>query len=404
MANVLLTIDMITREALRVLANKLGLVGRVNRQYDKQYANDGAKIGSVLRIRKPERKLVTRGAALVVQPANQDWTTLAVSNQAQISLAFTSAERTMSLDNFSKLFIEPCMSQMAAYIDNDVAQGVIQYIGQTVGIPGTTPATANVLMAGMQKLDEAAVPRDSRYTVVNPAANAALVLGMTGFFNPQQTISNQFKEGMMGANVLGYKEIAMSQSIGQFTTGTRVAATVATTVTTNGQTTLALTLSGGTATDTIKAGDVFTVGSVFSVNPQTRQTTGSLYQFVALADAVGVGSAITVTVPAMYGPDQALATINSFPQSGATITFVGGAALTYPQNLIFQEDAITFATADLEMPDAGTGVKGSRMNYDGLSVRILNFYDGQNDRQVTRFDILYGFGVIRPEMACRLVG
>lgn len=403
MANVLLTIDMITREALRVLANKLALVGRVNRQYDKQYANDGAKIGSTLRIRKPERKLVTRGAALVVQPANQDWTTLTVSNQAQISLAFTSAERTMSLDNFSKLFIEPCMSQMAAFIDNDVAQGVIQYIGQTVGTPGTTPATANVLMAGMQKLDEAAVPRDNRYTVVNPAANAALVLGMSGFFNPQQTISNQFKDGMMGANVLGYKEIAMSQSIGQFTTGTRTSGTVANAVATNGQTTIDLTGLG--ANGTINAGDVFTVANVFSVNPQTRQTTGALYQFVVLANVIASGGgAATVTVPAMYGPDQALANINSFPQAGAAATFVGGAALTYPQNLIFQEDAITFATADLEMPDTGTGVKGSRMNYDGLSVRILNFYDGQNDRQVTRFDILYGFGVIRPEMACRLVG
>lgn len=401
MANSLLTIDMITREALRVLANKLVVTRNVNRQYDSSFAKEGAKIGSTLRIRKPDRVLVTDGAALVVQEENQQWTTLTVSSQKHIGVAFSSAEQVMSLDDYSKIILEPRISQLAATIDADVATGVIKYIAQSVGTPGTTPATSLVLLNGQQKLNEAAAPDMMRYCTVNPAANAALVEGMKGFFNPSGTISRQFKTGMMGEGVLGYDEIAMSQSIGSFTTGSRVAATTSSAVTTEGATTIALTISGGTATDTIKAGDVFTIANCYAVNPQTRVTTGSLYQFVVLADATASGSAVTVTVAPMYSAAHALATVDALPANSKTVTFVGSASTAYPQNLIYQQDAITFATADLVLPD---NTQASRAVHDGISLRVVKDYDIINDRQICRLDVLYGYGVIRPELAVRLWG
>src|SRR5687767_11061096 len=153
MANSILTPDMITREALRILQNKLVLTRNVNRQYDKSFANEGAKIGSTLRIRKPDRALVSDGAALQVQDENQQYTTLTVSSQKHIGLSFTSAELTMSIDEFSKLIIEPRVAQLAATIDADVANA-FKYIGQSVGTPGTTPATSAVLLAANQKLNE----------------------------------------------------------------------------------------------------------------------------------------------------------------------------------------------------------------------------------------------------------
>ena len=53
MANTILTPDVITREALRVLHEKLTFVGAINKQYDSSFAKSGAKIGDTLRIRKP---------------------------------------------------------------------------------------------------------------------------------------------------------------------------------------------------------------------------------------------------------------------------------------------------------------------------------------------------------------
>jgi hypothetical protein len=389
---------MITRKALEILENSLVLTRTVNRQYDDSFAVEGAKIGSTLRIRLPDRALVTDGAALQVQDDNEQYTTLAVSSQKHIGVNFTTAELTMQLDDFADRVLKPRISQLAASIDADVANS-FKYIGNSVGTPGTTPATSLVLLQAQQKLNENAAVMSPRYATVNPAANAALIEGMKGLFNPVSAISKQFKNGMFGEGILGYDELNMSQSIKQFTTGSRTGTvTVNATVSTEGSTTVVLTGLGST---TIKAGDVFTIANVFAVNPQTRESTGSLYQFVALAD-VTASTTASVTVPAMYSAGQALATVDALPQSGAAVTFVGAASTQYPQNLIYHKDAIAFATADLLMPQ---GVDmASRQVHNGISLRIVRQYDINNDRLPCRIDVLYGYSVIRPQMAVRLWG
>jgi hypothetical protein len=402
MSNSILTIDMITRKALEILENNLVLTRNVNRAYDDSFAVQGAKIGSTLRIRLPDRALVTDGAALQVQDDNEQFTTLTVSNQKHIGVNFTTAEMTMQLDDFAERVLKPRISQLASSIDADVANS-FRNIYQSVGTPGVTPATSAVLLAAQQKLNEAAAVMSPRYATVNPAANAGLVEGMKGLFNPTDTISRQFKNGMMGMGVLGFDEINMSQSIKQFTTGSRNATgTVGTTVTAQGSNTIVLAGVGNALT--IKAGDVFTVAGVFAVNPQTRESTGSLQQFVVVADVTSsAGGAATVTVsPAMYTSTHALATIDSFPASGAVTTFVGAASSQYPQNLVYHKDAITFATADLLMPQ---GVDmASRQVHNGISMRIVRQYDINNDRLPCRIDVLYGYSVIRPQMGVRLWG
>ncbi len=398
MSNSILTIDMITRKALEILENNLVLTRTVNRQYDDSFAVEGAKIGSTLRIRLPDRALVTDGAALQVQDDNEQYTTLTVSSQKHIGVNFTTAELTMQLDDFAERVLKPRISQLAASIDADVANS-FKYIGNSVGTPGTTPATSLVLLQAQQKLNENAAVMSPRYATVNPAANAALIEGMKGLFNPVSAISKQFKNGMFGEGILGYDELNMSQSVKQFTTGSRAGTvTVSTSVTTEGSTTIVLTGLGST---TIKAGDVFTIGSVYAVNPQTRESTGSLYQFVALAD-VTASTTASVTVPAMYSAGQALATVDALPVSGAAVTFYGSASTQYPQNLIYHRDAIAFATADLLMPQ---GVDmASRQVHNGISLRVVRQYDINNDRLPCRIDVLYGYSVIRPQMAVRLWG
>ncbi len=400
MANSILTIDMITRKALEILENSLVITRTVNRQYDDSFAVQGAKIGSTLRIRLPDRALVTDGAALQVQDDNEQFTTLTVSSQKHIGVNFTTAELTMQLDDFAERVLKPRISQLASSIDADVANS-FKSIYQSVGTPGTTPGTSLVLLQSQQKLNEAAAVMAPRYATVNPAANAGLVEGMKGLFNPTNTISRQFKNGLMGEGVLGFEEISMSQSIKQHTTGTRTGShTVTSAVTAQGSTTILIT---GTGTQTIKQGDVFTVANVYAVNPQTRESTGSLQQFVATADATATGGAYTVSVsPAMYTSGHALATIDAFPQASAVVTFLGSASTQYPQNLIYHKDAITFATADLLMPQ---GVDmASRQVHNGISMRIVRQYDINNDRLPCRIDVLYGFSVIRPQMGVRLWG
>lgn len=400
MSNSLLTIDMITNKALQILENELVITRNVNRAYDDSFAVQGAKIGSTLRIRLPDRALVTDGAALQVQDDQEQYTTLTVASQKHVGVNFTTAELTMQLDDFADRVLKPRISQLAASIDADVANA-FKGIYQSVGTPGTTPATSLVLLQAQQKLNEAAAGMSPRYATVNPAANAGLVEGMKGFFNPTGTISRQFKSGMMGEGVLGFDEVAMSQSIKNHTTGAwGTGITVTSTVSTQGSTSLHISFTGSSKTWAV--GDVFTVDNVYSVNPQTRESTGALQQFVVTAAGGGSSTATLTVSPAMYTSGQALATITAFPQTNATVTMLGSASTAYPQNLVYHKDAITFATADLLMPQ---GVDmAARKVHNGISMRIVRQYDINNDRLPCRIDVLYGYSVIRPQMACRLWG
>ena len=400
MSNSILTIDMITRKALEILENNLVITRNVNRQYDNSFAVEGAKIGSTLRIRLPDRALVTDGAALQVQDDNEQYTTLTVASQTHIGVNFTSAELTMQLDDFAERVLKPRVSQLAASIDADVANAY-KNIYASVGTPGTTPSTSLVLLQAQQKLNEAAAVMNPRYATVNPAANAGLVEGMKGFFNPVDTISKQFKAGMMGTGVLGYDEINMSQSIVNHTNGDwGTGITVTSTISTQGASQIGISFTGSAKTWNV--GDVFTIANVFAVNPQTRQSTGSLQQFVVTEDLTASSTGTLKISPAIYTSTQALATVNSFPQSGAAITMLGNANSQYAQNLVYHKDAITFATADLILPQ---GVDmASRQVHNGISMRIVRQYDINNDRLPCRIDVLYGYSVIRPQMACRMWG
>jgi hypothetical protein len=399
MSNSLLTIDMITRKSLEILENNLVITRNVNRQYDDSFAVEGAKIGSTLRIRLPDRALVTDGAALQVQDDNEQFTTLTVSSQKHIGINFTSAELTMQLDDFAERVLKPRISQLASTVDADVANAY-KLIGNTVGTPGQAPATALVLLQAQQKLNENAATMSPRYATVNPAANAGLVNGLSGFFNPTDVISRQFKNGMMGEQVLGYEEVNMSQSIKVHTCGTRAATgnTTGAAVTAEGATTLTLTVGSG---ETIAAGDVFTIADCFAANPQTRESTGSLFQFVALSSSTSSTTA-TVTVAPMYSASNALCTMVSLPATSKAVVFVGAASTSYPQNMVYHRDAIAFATADLLLPQ---GVDmASRAVHNGISLRVVRQYDINNDRMPCRVDVLYGYNTIRPQMGCRIWG
>lgn len=401
MANTILTRQEITREFLRLLINNLVAVRSINRQYDNQFAKSGGKIGSDLKIRLPNQYAIRTGATMSVQDTTQRSTTLTVANQIGVDVQFSSVELTLSLDDFSKNVLEPAAATLGNEMDRLIC-ALYKDVFMSVGTPGTTPATAATILAAGQKLDEAGVPRTGRAMIVNPAANAALVDGMKGFFNPQGTLSDQFKKGTIGNAVLGFDTIGMDQNIATHTVGA-----LGGTPLVNGasQTGSSLVTDGWTAAaaNRLKQGDVFTIAGVYAVNTMSKQSTGALQQFTVTADTASdaAGNATVPISPAIVasGPYQ---NVSGSPADNAALTVLGTAATQYPQNLAFHKDAFTLVTADLEMPPSGWD--SHRETYENISIRYIRGFDIVNDKFPARFDILYGMKALRPEMACRVWG
>jgi len=399
MSNINLTIDQITREGLRVLVNNLGFSRNTNKEYDSSFANDGAKIGDTLRVRKPARYTIRSGATLDVQDHTETKVDLTLDQQIGVDVNFTSKELTLDIDDFSDRILKPAMATIANKIDLD---GLALYkdVFSSVGTPGTTPATAAVLLDANEYMDDQATPRDGeRCLAMNPAANSAMVNGLKGLFQSSGKLAAQYRKGMMGMDTLGYKEIYMDQNVNVHTCGTYNGAHVLNgAVTDAADTATSTTLTIGTGTGLYAVGDVITIAGVNSVNPQNRQSTGKLQQFTVVTST----STTSIAVSPAIRSTGAFQTVDALPASNAAITEVGTASTAYPQNLAYHRDAFTLGSADLLMPN---GVDfASRQVHEGISMRIVRDYDINNDAMPCRIDVLYGWKTLYPELATRIWG
>lgn len=391
--------------------NNLAFARGVNRQYSKEFGVSGAKVGSTINIRKPNRYFVRTGAAINVQNTTEAYTSLSLDTQWGVDISFSSSELTLSLDDFSKRILTPAMARIASKID-ETGLALYTDIYNIVGTFGTTPGSASggtgllkytvpgvYLNAGMI-LDHSACPRDdNRRVILGPAAMASSVDGLSGLYNPQSRISEQYKKGLLGS-ALGF-EFAMDQNVATHTNGTRAISseiTVQATWTTGSN----LSLTGGSAT--IKKGDVLTVANVYMVNPENGQSTGILQPFVVTADTTMSG---TTSVPVSPTPKLASSTvadgnINRVPTASDAVVWFGATGSAGPQNMAYHQDAFTLGTADLELPK---GVDfAAREEYDGISMRIVRAYDVNSDQFPCRIDVLGGWKTLRPELACRITG
>jgi hypothetical protein len=403
MANVILTPDVIAKEGLMILENNLVFAKMVNRKYDNEFAKDGAKVGTTVRIRKPNRFTVSNGAALSIQDITDPYISFTVNTQSHVDTNFTSLELTMNLNDFSENVLQPKMVELANDVDYN---GLLCYrdVHNVVGTPGTTPATTAVILAAGQRLNEEGSPLDgTRSIVVDPAANAALVEGTKGLFNPTGVISNQYESGNMGP-ALGFK-FSMDQNVRKHTTGQRGGTPLVNAATTaNGATTLVTDGWTAAAANRLKQGDVFTIANVYAVNPRNRASTGQLRQFVVTADAASDGAGnSTLSIYPSITYSGAYATVDSMPADNAALTVVGAASTVYPQNLAFLRDAFSLVTVDL-IPVEKFGAWGSTQRYKGISMRMARQYRIGTDDVPTRIDILYGYKTVYPELAARIVG
>lgn len=406
MSNTLLTPIEITREALRILHQKLNFVGKIDRQYDKAFAKEGAKIGDTLKIRLPNQYTVRTGAVMQVNDTSEQSVSLQVSTQKGVDLNFTSVDLTLSLDNFSKRVLEPAMAVLAANIEAD-AMNMYKDVNNQVSKDGSAISTSGSLayvLLGTKKLTDNLCP-SPRILNLNTQDNADLVNSLTALFNPNANIGEQFREGMVANNFMGYKEVYENTMWPMHTTGTDdgtgdyltdIAAGEA-----NGSNGL---LHIDTGAGTFVKGDIIFIESVYRVHPETKQSTGKLQQFVVTADYAG-GEGDLAIYPSIVASG-ARQNVNAAVVDGKAIwkresdeTTAVPASAVYGISMGFHKDAFTFATADLIMPK---GVDfAAREVMDGISMRIVRQYDINNDKMPCRIDVLYGYKTLRPELAVR---
>ena len=383
------------------LHNELVFTKLIDKQYDNRFAVAGAKNGGTLLIREPNQFTIRTGAVMDAQDVIETTQTLTVATQKGVDVNFSSAELTLSLDDFAERILQPAMSRLAAEMDNTVIKGcypgVYNFENTTFG---AKPIYADIL-AVRAKLNQGLAPTGDRFIMLDSLAANGIMTDTKTLFNSASEISRQYTQGLLGTNS-GFK-FYESEMTPVHINGSRNDTTPVVDIATinNGDETLTTTGASGT----MVVGDVFTIADVYAVNQETKTPYPHLQQFAIRADHTNDASDVWDITPKLYksGAKQNVYA-TSWTGSKAIVNVAAGgsgaASTAYTNSLGFHKNAFTVVTADLEMPQ---GVAfASRKVIDGISLRVVRQYDIVNDQFPCRIDVLFGYKTIRPEWACRM--
>lgn len=412
MSNTYLTNTVITREAARILHQADNFLGSVNMSYEDQFARTGAKAGATIGMRLPSKYKARKTATFAGQDHIERSTPLAVLSQWGVDLSFSTYDRTLSLDDFSKRIIQPAVKQLAAEIAGQCMSDAYKLVNNYVNATTNSAITYKLFQTAGARLTDALSPQADRSALLGPMSMVEFMDATKGLFAAQSNLNEQFREGMMGRT--GGFDVGENTMLPSHTTGS-LAGSPLTNGTTLGTSTTAnawvsqtaINVDGATSATTVKAGDIITLSGVYRVHPETKVNTGKLMTFVVQADVTLTTSAtgydITVKPGLIYGDGNAFqnCVLSGVANTdGLTVTRIGAASTQFAQDLFFHKDA--FAVAFVDLQDVSDyGAKCTRVNTDRVSMRFVEQYGASDDIVKHRLDVCFGFAGLYPELACR---
>lgn len=410
--NTLLTIGLITREQLECFQNNLVFCNRAHilRQYSREFAVPGDKVGPTINVRLPAQLRATSGPAIDVQDYIEQSVPLTIDQQEKVGLQFSSFEMTLSLDDWSDRIGTPSGITLANKVD---LYGLSLY----AQIPNAVlvPAAGNVkwrafLQAGALLADNGAPNDGSWRAVLNQWAQVDIVDELKGLMQSSEQIKRQYERGLMGTS--GGYDWVWDQNVAVHTTGPRGGVPLYATTGAGGA---SITVTGFTAAaaNRLKKGDLFSfgdpgtpaAGDIFAVNPVSLQSTGKLRQFTVTADvnSAADGTATIPIYPLIIGPAvpaNPRQTVHALPTAGKALTFLGAESTAYYQNLVHQKAAFAMAMCRLQEPFSGQAAYATDED-TGVAIRTWKASNISDDTHASRADIAFGFAVTRPTWAVR---
>lgn len=406
MSNSYLTVDMVTREALRVAHESCAFIGTINRDFDESFKGD-PKIGATLRIRKPNQYAVrTSGRVMDVQDQSEATTSVTVGTQYGVDMRFHSDELALSIEDFSTRYVEPAVKVLVSQVENACLAAATKATYNTVGAAGTVVGTSGDVSAffnARARLNQMLAPKDAnRAAQIDSVTMATMANGLKALFLPQADVAKAFREGFYARTAAA--DLYENERTWTLTNSSDVtAASNAAAGVTDGGVLLKFYTDQAITLQTV--GEVFTISGVYACHPETKASLGYLQQFTVITADPGTSGTTISPSTTLTGAKQnvctaAGATLLTTDFDSKTLVFIGSASTAYRQNLMYHKDAFTFVTADL--PLMADSESCARRTQDGISLRVWKGADIVNDRLLMRIDLLWGFASIRPEWACRI--
>lgn len=390
MANQLLTTDLIADRALMRFSEALSFVKTIPRTYDSSFKTGAPAIGDTLRVPVPQHAVIRHGRVATPAPLKTNLRPVKIVDQVGFDLQYTSAELALDIEEFDRRYLSQQVADLAVSVEAAVQKLAYQSIPNQTGDGGaawTKLAYANIAKKYIE--DNGGGP-STKKMLINSTAQTTIVPALAGLFNSQKQLDTQYEDGVMG-RASGF-DWNSSTVMPVHTNGAGTGYLVA------GGSQTGDSIAVDTGTGAIAKGSIITIDGVIAVHPQTKETLGYARQFVVTDDYTG-GSGNLPIYPAIVtsGSEQ---NVVAGPADNAAITIAEAASTSMGISLAYRPEAFAFVTVDL--PELA-GWKTSRRQFEGVSMRVTEGSSLVNDMNLTRFDIMYGFGALRTEWASRIV-
>ena len=395
--NSFLDTNWVSMRVLWILQNATEIAKEFNTEWESDFGKS-FPVGSSVQVKLPQRWLITNGLGYQPQAINRLATTINLDQVFGIHFEWDSYEKLVKMERsqeeLEQQYLKPAAIQLAQAIDSRAALFAYQNASNVVGTLGTDATTITPFLQAERRLYEKAVPRGmEKMLALSPSLMQSYVGANVTQFNPTSEISRMYRTGILGM-AAGW-EWGRSNSLFQHTAGT--AATGGVTVTGANQSGNQLTVTG-TAAQTIKQGDKFSIANVNGVNPVTRRAgTMGVQNFTALADLVLTGGSDTLNIaPAIYGPGSQYQNVDALPADTAAFTFWPGT--TSPSGKVgvvslgLTKYAFALSGGKLEVPKAVERAEQTEDPDTGLAIRFVRAWDQRESKMTNRFDMCLGFG------------
>lgn len=412
MANVILTPEIIAKEAMMHLENELVLANLINVDFSSEF--NGA-VGDSINVRRPVRGAVQRNNLDIssfrtdIEDANVP---VAVDRTVTAAFELTAQQRTLDIrDDRIQSFIKAEVIKMRDDIEQQIATEMYRNIYHFSGTPGTRPAAPLTVATAGAYMTDAAVPMDPRHAVHSPLTGAVLADSIKSLQMTRSKVDTAIERSRFG--MMGGFDSMTSVHIPRHTVGVATGTPVVNGASQNttyllskATWTQTLATDGWTNSTTgiLLAGDVITIAGVFEVNPISKQSTGRLQNFVVTADAnsgASTGPAtLTISPPIIVsGPYQ---TVSAAPANDAAIVVkTGTGGVSYEQSLLFHPDVMTMVTRPINIP-GDAGLKTASTSGNRMSIRVSESTTFNTLVHAYRLDCLFGLKVTAPYLGHRL--
>lgn len=372
MPNKLLSCQRIAREALPILKNNLVIPELFRTDYSKEYVKEG----DTIQVKKPAtfeaKDFVDE---VTIQEINQDKVLVKMDKIADVTTEITTKELTMDPVTFKDDVIEPAMIAIAEKINKEGLE-MYKHVYKTLGTSGQTPNSIDVIAAARGVLNKAKAPLKDRYAVWDPDADVKFSTIDAILHADKSGSTAALREGSIG-KIQGLENF-MSQQVAVHKAGTFTAVATPKVNTKAVKENETIAIKGGEASETLVAGDVFTINNK---------------QYVVTENAKANTGVITVKV---------YPTVVEDIDADAEVIFADKTSGGHVANLAFNKNAFAFVTRPLELPVGNQ--ESYIISYNGLNLRVTYGYDMMKKKNLLSIDTIYGFAPLYPSLATRILG